>query len=118
MVYKIGNTDDLASIAITDSEALRIVRHYAQILTDEYGADRNVDTDYGGYVLYATPETSEDEIKGFFDFTQYLAEFVEISRNVFSAVFILSSDFGVVIVMSTTDTPPEFLLKIKESLED
>ena len=117
MVYKIGGIADLASIEITDCEALRSVRRYAQILTDNYGDRRNVDTDNGGYILYATPRTSNAEIKSFFNYTQYLAESVEISGNICTAVYILSSDYGVVIVMSADDTPPEILKEINNNTE-
>lgn len=118
MVYKIGSTADLANIAITVNEALQVIRHYAEILTTEYGADRNVDTDNGGYILYATPNTSYDEIKSLFDYTQYLAESVQISGNVCATVYILSNDYGVVIVMSANDTPPEILKEINNTTED
>ena len=112
MVHKIGNTMDLENIPITDSTALRYVRFYAEILTDSYGADRNIDTDNGGYILYATPDTDIEEIKSFFDFTQHIAEHAEICGNIYTAVYILSSDYGVVIVMSATDLPPEILNQI------
>ena len=118
MIYKIGSTADLSNISITDSEALQVIQHYTEILTTEYGADRNVDTDNGGYILYATPKTSYDEIKSFFDYKEYLAESVQISGNVCTAVYILSSDYGVVIVMSANDTPPEILKEINNTTED
>lgn len=113
MVYKIGTTADMSRIAIADSKALKIISYYACILTAEYGADRNIDTDYGGYVLYAEPNTSYDEIKSFFDYTQYVAESVEVSEDLCTAVYITSSDYGVVIVMPAEDMPPE----IKNTME-
>lgn len=118
MVYKIGSTADLKSISITDYDTKNIIRHYARILTDEYGADRNVDKDDGGYILYATPGTKVEELKKFFDYTQNIAEFVEVQGEVCSAVYILSSDYGLVIVMSAADAPPEILKEIKDKMED
>lgn len=118
MVYKIGSVTDLERISITDDDIKSIILHYARILTDEYRADRNIDTDDGGYILYATSGTNAEEIKKFFDYTQSIAEFVEVQGEVCSAVYILSSDYGVVIVMSVADAPPEILKEIKEKAED
>jgi len=118
MVYKIGSIADLESISITDDDTKKILRHYARILTNEYGADRNVDKDDGGYILYATPGIKADELKKLFDYTQNIAEFVDVQDEVCSAVYILSSDYGVVIVMSLADAPPEILKEIKDKMED
>ncbi len=118
MVYKIGTMSDLSSVSITDETAKNIISHYTRILTDEYGEERNIDKDNGGYILYATHGTKAEELKKFFDYTENIAEFVEVQGEVCAAVYILSSDFGVVIVMSAADAPPEILKEIKEKMED
>ena len=50
MVYKIGNMSDLARIPISSDKAREILYHFAKVLTTEYGGDRKVDTDDGGYI--------------------------------------------------------------------
>ena len=50
MVYKIGNVSDLAKIPIACNKAKEILYHFARVLTTEYGEDRNIDTDDGGYI--------------------------------------------------------------------
>lgn len=112
MIYKIGSVADMQSIVFENDNIKQIVYHYASILTYEYGADRNIDTDNGGYILYATMGTTAEEIKAFFDYTQNIVEFVEVQDDVCSALYILSSDYGVVIIMSLADTPPEILKEI------
>ncbi|MBR6510448.1 MAG: hypothetical protein IKT38_07570 [Clostridia bacterium] len=112
MIYKIGSVADMQSIVFENDTIKQTIYHYASILTTEYGADRNVDTDDGGYILYATMGTTAEEIKAFFDYTQNIVEFVEVQDDVCSALYILSSDYGVVIIMSLTDTPPEILKEI------
>lgn len=112
MIYKIGSVNDMPSIAFESVEAKTQVYYYASILTDEYGADRNIDTDDGGYILYCTFGTTEEEIKTFFDYTSYEAELVHQEGDTCSALFILSSDYGVVIVTSIADMPPEILKEI------
>ena len=83
------------------------------ILSDEYGENRNIDTDLGGYVLYAVPGTPIEEIKAFFDYTKNAVEYAETSGSVCALVYILSSDYGVVIVMSTADATEEMRKELK-----
>ena len=113
MIYKIGTVADMGNVVFEDRTAKKEVYKYATILTEEYGANRNVDKDDGGYILYATPGTKADDLKKLFDYTQNIVEFVDVEDDVCSAVYILSSDFGVVIVMSLADAPPEI---IKETI--
>lgn len=112
MIYKIGTIADMDSIVFENDVIKQRVYHYVSILTYEYGADRNIDTDDGGYVLYATMGTTAEDIKAFFDYTVNIVEFVEVQDGVCSALYILSSDYGVVIITSLADTPPEILKEI------
>lgn len=112
MIYKIGTIDDMRKIVFDSEDARELTYHYARILTYEYGADRNIDTDDGGYILYGTSGTTAEAIKSFFDYTQYEAELVHQQGDTCSALFILSSDYGVVIITSLADTPPEILKEI------
>ena len=93
MVYKIGNVSDLSTIPIASDKAKEILYHFARVLTTEYGGDRNVDTDDGGYILYALPGTSDDEIKERFDYTQNILEYGEAFEDVCYAVYILCHRF-------------------------
>ena len=112
MVYKIGNASDLESIPIEEG-AKGLLYRYASILSDEYGENRNVDTDLGGYVLFAVPGTPAEEIKASFDYTKNAVEYAETSGSACALVYILSSDYGVVIVMSTADAPEEMQKEIE-----
>lgn len=108
----------MESIAFESDDAKQLVYHYAMILTYEYGAGRNVDTDDGGYILYATMGTTAAEIKTFFDYAQNLIEDVNVQGSFCSALYILSSDYGVVIVTSLADAPPEILKEIERQMEE
>ena len=118
MVYKIGNVSDLAKIPIACNRAKEILYHFAKVLTTEYVEDRNIDTDDGGYILYALPGTSDDEIKDRFDYTQNILEYGEAFEDVCYVVYILAQDYGVVIVMSTADMPDEILKEINNKGEE
>ena len=118
MVYKIGNVSDLARIPISSDKAKEILYHFARVLTTEYGEDRNIDTDDGGYILYALPGTDVKEIKDRFDYTQNILEYGEAFEDICYAVYILAQDYGVVIVMSTVDSPEGILKEIKNKGEE
>lgn len=110
MVYKIVNNKDLQSLPAIPESARKALQHYVRILSEEYGEDRNPDYE-GGYVLYATPHSTANEIKTVFDFTQNIIEYVNITDDVCSAVYIISADYGVVIVMHLSDAPQEIKAK-------
>lgn len=111
-VYKIGNIGDLTDLSIENKSVLQLLRQYATILTTEYGADRNINTDDGGYILYATPDATTEDIKACFDYTCHTVEYVDKLEEVCSAVYLLSNDYGVVIVMMIANAPPEILKEI------
>ena len=107
MVYKIGNVSDLEGIPITDSFTYDILHHYARVLTCEYGEKRNLDTDDGGFILYATPDTSTEDIKTFFDYTKHIVESVDRFGQLYAAMYILHNEFVVTIVGCINDIPTE-----------
>lgn len=118
MLYKIGNTSDLSKITIPNKDAEEPLRFYANILTETYGANRDLDKEDGGFILYALPNTPCEEIKAQFDYTQHLVEYVDVWGDVCSAVYILSNDYGIVIVVSIVDAPAEILKEIENEKEN
>ena len=118
MVYKIGNVSNLAKIPIVSDKAKEILYHFARVLTTEYGENRNIDTDDGGYILYALPGTNAEEIRDRFDYSQNILEYGEAFEDACYAVYILAQDYGVVIVMSMADAPEEILNEINNKGEE
>ena len=114
MVYKFGNISDLATIPFAHEKAREICAQYARVLTSEYGEERNIDTSDGGYILYAMPGTRSEEIKAYFDYSKYTMEYVDVFGEVCSALYLLSNDYGVVIVMSVADAP----IEIKKEMDE
>ena len=71
-----------------------------------YGSDRDVDNDYGGYILFATKGTTNEEIKAVFDYEANLVEYTELhDDNICAAIYITSTEFGVVLIMHLDDAP-------------
>lgn len=51
MVYKLGNLKDLKSLPAMDKVTYGTLFELVSVLSYEYGEDRNIDNDDGGYVL-------------------------------------------------------------------
>ena len=113
MVYKLGHVADLERLTITDDVARNNLVELLQILDNEYGEDRNIDNDDGGFVLYATLGTTPEEIKAFFDYSaheiEYVNRFLKAQPPICTAFYILNNEFVVTIVMSIADAPKEIV---------
>ena len=106
MIYKIGNVKDVDKIPNLTENVRSILLEKANILTTEYGEDRDVDNDYGGYILFATKGTALEEIKAVFDYKEYTPEFTETYEPDISATtYITSTEFGVVLIIHFDDAP-------------
>lgn len=118
MVYKLANVADMDMLPQLEQKTWDILYEYTSVLTNEYGASRNVDTDDGGYVLYATPGAAAEEIKERFDFStaelEYVNRYPWTSPPICGAMYILHNEYVVVIVMSIADAPAEFVEAFEE----
>jgi len=108
MIYKIGNTKEIDNIPGLKEGEREAITKFAKILTEMYGGDRDIDHDMGGYILFATKGTTDDEIKEKFDYSEYLVEYIEeFEDNTYAAVYLVSTEFAVVLIMSGDDFPAE-----------
>lgn len=98
MVYKLENVKDLDMVVGISPEVLNECKSYLEILDAEYGADRDIGRDDGGYVILADSKVSDDEIKEVFDYTQYLCEFEKKQETFITRLYLVSQDYGVVII--------------------
>ena len=118
MVYKIGNVADLGFLPLIDDAILDLLSHYAKVLSSEYGENRNVDEDDGGYLLYVPSGTPTEEIKACFDYTKHCVESVDRFGHLLAATYILNNEFAVTIILSLADAPTEILNEIDERNEN
>ena len=107
MIHKLGNVSDLERLPYADPVTMRNLYELTSVLTNEYGEDRNIDTDDGGYVIYAPPGSAAEEIKACFDYTKHTVEYVNRDHGICCAFYILNNEFTVTIVMSIADAPTE-----------
>ena len=114
MVYKLGNYKDMKSLPPLDEKTEEILYVYTSTLTYQYGEERNIQEDDGGYVLYAPPGTDCEEIKAYFDYTKHTPEYADRYGSICAAMYVLHNEYAVVIVMSITDAPVEITKEFVE----
>ena len=112
MIYKLGNVADMSKLPSMDDRLRSAILKNLEILDGNYGANRDVDKDDGGYVLFCEPGTTESEIQSYHDYIQYLPEFVHpvISNPPYiETLYLISNDFGIVLFTRYSDTPDDIL---------
>ena len=109
-VYKESQLLDVNNIPLEVIESIKVT---LDILNENYGENRNIEDDLGGYVVIAENIVDieilkQDKLQGLIP--EY-ADMIECSRgiNYNSILYILSSDFAIVVV--TTEELSKFLLE-------
>jgi hypothetical protein len=114
VIYKLGNIADVESLTLTDEVVRKNLLEFTSVLTYEYGADRDIDHDDGGYVLYVTPGSNADEILTYFDYKKNTVEWVNCFGSICCAMYLLNNEYAVVIVMSIADAPSQIVKAMEE----
>ena len=98
---KVSNISDLIEMEL-EANVISTIENQLKTLDESYGAERNIDTDLGGYVLVL--ETKEDVIKAkeniLKDIIEEYVDDIECKggRQYCLSLFILTSDYAVVVV--------------------
>ena len=110
---KVYNENQLVKLNSIPVEVIEFVRELIVILNEAYGEDRNVESDLGGYVLIAENIVDIEILKQ--DKLQCLVpEYTDVievmnGENYTSSLYLLSSDFSIVVVC--TEELSKFLLE-------
>ncbi|MBC5625152.1 hypothetical protein H8S10_06720 [Clostridium sp. NSJ-49] len=110
---KVYNESQLVKLNSIPVEVIEFVREIIVILNEAYGEDRNVESDLGGYVLIAENIVDIEILKQ--DKLQCLmpeyTDVIEVmnGENYTSSLYLLSSDFSIVVVC--TEELSKFLLE-------
>ena len=110
---KVYNESQLVKLNSIPVEVIEFVREIIVILNVAYGEDRNVESDLGGYVLIAENIVDIEILKQ--DKLQCLVpEYTDVievmnGENYTSSLYLLSSDFSIVVVC--TEELSKFLLE-------
>lgn len=105
--------EQLNKLRVYPAEVINSISGIIGVLDENYGVERNIEADLGGYVLIAENIVDieilkQDKLKGL------VAEYTDIIEcsegvNWTSSLFLLSSDFSIVVI--TTEELSKFLLK-------
>lgn len=102
MVYKLGHEVEISTLPFPVSGKLYDdLEEFLLVLDNEYGADRDVEHDDGGYVLFCTPGTTDSEIQRYFTFSGLVPDWVDrISHqpNYRVSLYFLRDDYAVVLI--------------------
>lgn len=116
-MLRLAKVTDLVMIQSYPEEVQIAVLEVLKILDENYGADRNLKTDYGGYVILTESEDDLGEIEAEMNVevsVDAIPEYVDIirceNRKVYtSSLFLLGSDYGIILVMPYEITPRNLL---------
>ena len=91
----------------------------ATILDENYGKNRDVEKELGGYILLAQSAEDVETIKGIIDFQYTLPEFVslvpcESGDSYTNSLMLLSSDYSISLIIPEKLTPKELLKYMEE----
>ena len=110
---KIFKENQLLEVNNIPSETIESIKVTIDVLNENYGVDRNIESDLGGYVVIAENIVDIEILKQ--EKLQCLipeyTDIIECSEGVnwTSSLFLLSSDFSIVVV--TTEELSKFLLE-------
>ena len=113
MMKKVYKENQLLEVNNIPSEVIESIKITIDILNENYGENRDIESDLGGYLVIAENIVDieilkQDKLQGLIP--EY-ADMIECSRgiNYNSILYILSSDFAIVVV--TTEELSKFLLE-------
>ena len=114
MLYKLGKVSDLRKLPISEDSVVPIVEKILNILDKEYGENRNIEEDDGGYILYASYGTKPNEFTKYFNYEKYLCEEIELRNGYAIVTYLLNNEYSVTLVLHKEDLPE----MLRKELED
>lgn len=102
MVFKLGHESEIGSLPfVVTGRLYDNLLEFLIVLDNEYGADRDVEHDDGGYVLFCTPGTADSEIQRYFHFPGPVPEWViDIPHQpeYCASLYFLREEYAVVLI--------------------
>ena len=110
---KVYKENQLLEVKNIPSEVIESMKATIYILNENYGGNRDIESDLGGYVLIAENIVDieilkQDKLQGLVPEYTDVIEVVN-GENYTSSLYLLSSDFSIVVV--TTEELSKFLLE-------
>ena len=118
-MIKLLNMSDLSLITHLEKEVQTYSLESLTILDDEYGKERDLITELGGYIAIIEHPDEIDELERLhnYDLTknpcpEYVDFIITEHGPIYTAsLFLLSSDYGIIMILPYEITPKEILKK-------
>lgn len=118
-MIKLLNVSDLLNISHLPEEVQTYTLEELTILDDEYGKDRDLITDLGGYIAIIEHPNEIEELEKLHNcdltknpYPEYVDFIITENRFLYTAsLFLLSSDYGIIMILPYEMTPKEILKK-------
>jgi hypothetical protein len=112
-MIKLGNLEDMKALKTLPKELNDIIESILRNLDTNYGSDRNIDIDDGGYVLIVENERDIIECKDV-DIREISPEYVEEIMignefNYTNTLVIVNNEFAITIIINKEYTPKNIL---------
>ena len=107
MVFKLGNVENMKMLPQLEPSLRDYIKYLLLVLDNEYGIDRDIDKNDGGYVVLVTENTAKEEVIEVFDYKNHSVEYVEIGETYSTAVYLLNNEYTVMLIMPTNELPDE-----------
>lgn len=113
MMKKIYKKSQLLEVNNIPTEVIEGIKATIDVLNENYGADRDIELDLGGYIVIAEnivdiEVLKQDKLQGLVPEYTDVIEVVN-GENYTSSLYLLSSDYAIVVV--TTEELSKFLLE-------
>ena len=109
MIYQLSHTSEMESLpfAVT-GKLFDNLMEFLIVLDNEYGKDRDVEHDDGGFVLFCLPGAKGAAFDRYPELSQLSPEwvnFIDCDPQYCAALYMPREDYSIVIVMPTADAP-------------
>lgn len=115
-MIKLYKKEELKNITQYSKELIQEIEKIIDVLDENYGMNRDVDKDLGGYILIAESKEDIADIKANIINGLLIEEYTDVIKSddgndYYSSLFLLSSDYSVVVI--STKELHELLLERK-----
>lgn len=118
-MIKLLNESDISKIAHLEEEVQTYALEALTILDEEYGTDRDPITDLGGYVVILENPVDIQVLEALHNIDLTKSPLPEFEDFIYpeqgprytASLFLLSSDYGIIVILPYDMTPKELLKK-------